>query len=208
MARIPRVYRTGGQIVTTQGIQDLSSGRNRVDLYCGRSLSGASQFLGEYRFSVANPMSNIAFRSHNVSTSLGVPNDPRGLEFEIPFESTQIIEGDTIVQMPWSLPTSVASSGAVLMTLMKVDSDGTATGLVSGSTRTIYGSSGETFSGASVKMVMPRTKFKRGEAFRLRLNLRPQETTPVNIYHDPFNGSVTGAPFTNLIVQTPFDFPK
>ena len=204
----PKVYLTASETVITAGAGDLTTGRNVVNLYAGTA-QDPDTLDGFELISGSNIISNLEFESlRKKTTILGGPIDVP-LNFNMEFKDPQIIEGQTMVQVPYSvIGSGIPGSGSALISLYKVDIAGTETLLDEDTTKTIYApASTEVISGSTLNLKIPRTKFSKGEKLLLRCRWSPRISVAPTIYHDPKNGAITGAPYTALIIQAPFE-PK
>jgi len=172
---------------------DISTGTGYREYYGGALASGA---LHSYRLSdnvfYSDKVSTIAY--HSSSPAEGVYTKRQDLDFDLKFALPQIVDGTAIIVVPHSIFTSNVGktvTGFVNVRIRKWDgSNVIEIAQASGAVVNVPGSDSPKQHQAAIKVICPRTKFKKGDTIRVTaehyINFNNDNTScSYAIGHDP-----------------------
>lgn len=194
-------------VVPTIGIGEAATGRELIDLYAGDVANGGNYILSDNPFYAENGFTLKQSASFAIA-------------FDLTIEKTLIIDGRSIVNVPFILSNTAGTSqnydASCAIVVSKVDANNNETALVTDEHSITFDNiSAGTASYAMLTFYpdIPRTSFKSGEKFRIRYLAPKWGGTEIFLLHDPKNRSNTQfhggpAPLTTvtsqLIIKTPF----
>ncbi len=184
---IPTVYRTAADAIITFPANDIIRGQSTVKIYAGKT-SGST---------VASQVNGILTTTQYYSHPLGTTSNSKQ-RFTLDFGTSQTIEGDAVINIPFSVSGSQTAGRAGLKVGFDISGSNTFGSnvgrfphrtIVSGSTAEIAALANKDVfpEMTAVKLAFPKTIFKKGDLLQFwyyTFGTRADFNTRVG--HDPF----------------------